>query len=90
MRADIGYERTLGVHDFSAIGAFRYTKNEMTGMTQDFKDANISLRLNYSYDKRYLAELTLAVMGSNKFDTKRIQYYLYSLIHRNLLLASES
>ena len=57
MRADIGYERTLGVHDFSAIGAFRYTKNEMTGMTQDFKDANISLRLNYSYDKRYLAEL---------------------------------
>ena len=63
MRADIGYERTLGVHDFSAIGAFRYTKNEMTGMTQDFKDANISLRLNYSYDKRYLAELTLAGMG---------------------------
>ena len=37
-------------------------------MTQDFKDANISLRLNYSYDKRYSAELTLAVMGSNKFD----------------------
>lgn len=89
MRADIGYERTLGVHDFSAIGAFRYTKNEMTGMTQDFKDANISLRLNYSYDKRYLAELTLAVMGSNKFD-KNDRFFFSPAVGASWIISNES
>lgn len=89
MRADIGYERTLGVHDFSAIGAFRYTKNEMTGMTQDFKDANISLRLNYSYDKRYLAELTLAGMGSNKFD-KNDRFFFSPAVGASWIISNES
>lgn len=88
VRADVGYARTLGLHDFSAIAAFRYTKNEMTGMTQDFKDANMSLRLNYGYDKRYLAEVTMAGMGSNKFD-KDNRFFFSPAVGASWIISNE-
>lgn len=66
-RANVGYEATFGVHDLSAVLAYRYYKNENKGLTQDVIDANYSLRMNYGYDSRYMAEVNLAYMGSNKF-----------------------
>lgn len=67
-RTNVGYKNTFAaVHDFSAMAAFKYTQEQYTGSTQDFKDANATLRLNYGYGKRYIAEFTMAAMGTNKF-----------------------
>lgn len=66
-RANIGYEKNSGLHDFSAFAAYRFYKYENKGTTQNVIDANYSLRLNYMFDKRYIVETDFAYMGSNKF-----------------------
>ena len=87
--ADLGYAREFGRHDVSAVAAFRYTKNESTGMTQDFKDANATLRLNYGYDGRYLAEVTFAGMGSNKF-RKGSRFFFSPAVGAAWVISNES
>ena len=66
-RTNISYNRAFGIHDLGATIAYRYYKTERQGQNQDIIDASYSLRLNYGYDKRYLAETALVYMGSNKF-----------------------
>lgn len=89
LRANIGYERTVGAHDFSTIAAVRYAKNEKKGMVQDFKDLNMTLRMNYGFDNCYLFELTLAGMGSNKFaDTER--FFFSPAIGAGWIISNES
>lgn len=66
-RTNISYNRVFGIHDLGATIAYRYYKTERQGQNQDIIDASYSLRLNYGYDKRYLAETALVYMGSNKF-----------------------
>lgn len=66
-RASASYNRAFGIHDIGATVAYRYYKAERQGLTQNIIDASYSLRLNYGYDKRYLAEAALVNMGSNKF-----------------------
>ena len=65
-RANVGYKREIGVHAFSGVAAFRYYKDEVRGDVQNCVTTNFTTRLNYSYDRRYLAEMTFGLMGSNQ------------------------
>lgn len=67
MRANIAYNRTFGRHGVSAVMAGRYFKEEYKGVSQDFKNMNFTLRLNYDYAKKYFAEVGLGYMGSNVY-----------------------
>lgn len=67
-RVNAGYSNHIGIHGLSAMLAYNFYKGEVKGKEQDIVNANYSMRLNYSYDKRYIAELNLAYMGSNRFE----------------------
>jgi TonB-linked SusC/RagA family outer membrane protein len=61
------YNTRIGRHDWDAALAYAYFKREVEGASQHVITANYTARLNYGYDHRYLAELDLAYMGSNRF-----------------------
>ncbi|MBQ7194813.1 MAG: SusC/RagA family TonB-linked outer membrane protein [Bacteroidales bacterium] len=67
MRGDVGYKREFGKNAFSAIAAYRYFWDQSLGATQNCATSNSTLRLNYSFDNRYMVEGTLGLMGSNQF-----------------------
>ncbi len=66
-RANIAYHKELNQHSLGAVLAARYFKEEYQGVTQDLKNLNLSLRLNYDYAKKYFAEVALGYMGSNAY-----------------------
>lgn len=88
-RANVGYETSLGLHDLSAVLAYHYFKNENKGLTQDIIDANYTLRMNYTYNKRYMIEAHLAYMGSNKFADNN-KYFFSPTIGAAWILWDES
>lgn len=87
-RANVSYKNSFGDHNFSAIAGYRYYKNEMKGAAQDIIDCNYNLRMNYDYAKKYLVELSLAYMGSNKF-AKGKQYFLSPAVGAGWILSNE-
>lgn len=66
-RGNIVYNNTFGAHALDVALAYNFYHKEVKGVTQDIKNDNTSLRVNYGYDKRYLFEGSLALMGSNRF-----------------------
>lgn len=66
-RANLSYERSFDQHDLSAVGSYRYYKNEVKGTGQDVINCNYNLRLNYDYAKKYYIEGILSYVGANKF-----------------------
>lgn len=74
-RFNLAYERTMDKHDFSIIAGIRYYKDESKGLVRDDIEMNTTLRLNYAYDNRYLAEFTGASMGSNRFSENNRHYF---------------
>jgi len=70
-RADAGWKGGAGANHFGAVAAFRYYKNEVLGANQDLVTTNATLRLNYDYAHRFLAELILGASGSNQFSDHR-------------------
>lgn len=87
-RGNVGYERTFGKHDLSAMFAYNYFMMERKGGSQDFKNSNTSLRLNYIYDKRYAFEGDLALMGSNRF-YKDNRYFLSGAAGAGWIISNE-
>lgn len=77
--ANAKYSNSFGLHDVSANAAFRYTAKEAIGSTQDTKESNFTLRTNYGYDKRYLLEVTLSAMGSNRFHKDNRHFFAQSI-----------
>ncbi len=78
-RANVSYVKSFGDHDFAANVAYRYFKEEMTGNSQDIKNDNFTLRLNYDYNNRYFLEGTLSAMGSNRFEKGNRYFMGYSI-----------
>lgn len=87
-RANVGYQRSFGKHDVDAMFAYNYYNNEVTGSSQDVKNSNTSLRLNYVYDRRYAFEGDLALMGSNCF-IGGDKYFLSSAIGAGWVISNE-
>lgn len=66
-RVNAEYSNQVGIHGLSAMLSYNFYNAEVKGANQDIINANYNMRLNYSYDKKYIAELNLAYMGSNRF-----------------------
>lgn len=88
-RFNLAYDHTIGEHSFSAVAGVRYYKDENKGMVRDDIEMNNTLRLNYSYDDRYMAEFTAAYMGSNRFD-KEDRHFFSPAIGVGWILSNES
>ncbi len=54
-------------HRISSNLLYHYMMMEETGTTPNLQTANTVLRTNYSFKDKYIAELNLALMGSDKF-----------------------
>lgn len=87
-RANTSYENQFGLHGVSAVLAYNFYKNEVRGENQDQINANYSLRLNYAYDKKYLFEVDVAHMGSNRF-IKGNQYFTSTAIGGAWVISNE-
>lgn len=88
-RANIGYTNHLGRHDLSAMLAYHYYQDEMKGDAQDIKNTNMTLRLNYGFDNKYVFEADMALMGSNRFE-KDSRYFLSGAVGAGWILSNES
>ena len=69
LSAGLNYQRSFGDHYVNADMGFLYALNEQAGqwVTQHIEYVNTVFRSVYAYKDRYIGELTLAYMGSNKF-----------------------
>ncbi len=67
LRANVAYKRDFGKHSFSAVASARYFKQEFKGASQDRKNLNVALRLNYDFANKYFVEAALGCMGSNAY-----------------------
>jgi len=65
--ADGGYSYTIGEHNLSAVAAFRYYIDEVTGANQNCVTSSGTLRLNYDWRKRLFLEGVVGINGSNQF-----------------------
>ncbi len=75
-RGDVKYGRTFGEHEFSTVAAVSYAKIEQSGANQDIISSNATLRFNYAFSGKYLAEVVLGAAGSNQFH--RSHRYLFT------------
>lgn len=66
-RGNFGYQNKFQKHSVSAVLTYNFYNKEFKGETQDIKNSNTTLRLNYGYADKYLVEGTAALMGSNRF-----------------------
>lgn len=73
-RVDGGYKGSAGKHEYSAVAAFRYYKDEVPGANQDCVTSNATLRLNYGWNSKLFAEAVLGVTGSNQFLDNRFLF----------------
>ncbi len=64
----VNYRNTFGEHLVNADLGYMYALNELSGFSQNIENINTVLRTTYSFRNRYIAELIVAHMGSNKFD----------------------
>jgi len=72
----LDYERTFNQeHRISANLFTHYMMREETGTTPNLQTANTALRANYSFKDKYVAEMDMALMGSDKF-TKNNRYFM--------------
>lgn len=65
--ASLNYSRRFGKHDLAGALAHTYRKQDVKGKNPDVINSNTTLRLNYAYDGRLLAEASIAGMGSKRF-----------------------
>ncbi|MDR1153431.1 MAG: SusC/RagA family TonB-linked outer membrane protein [Bacteroidales bacterium] len=61
------YNRVFGKHDINALLVFFRQQREYNSMAQAFKRLNYGGSVNYMYDHRYLAELSLNRTGVSSF-----------------------
>lgn len=88
-RGNITYDNTFGRHALDMALAYNFYNKEVRGDSQDIRNENTSLRVNYGYDNRYLFEGTLALMGSNRF-YGRHRYFLSGAVGLGWVLSNEA
>ena len=61
------YNRVFGKHDINALLVFNGQREEFNGQSQDLKRLNYGGLVNYMYDNRYMAEVSLNRVGIGSF-----------------------
>lgn len=78
-RSNVAYFFQFKEHQLDAALAYNFYNKGVRGGSQDIKNSNLSLRLNYNYDSKYLFEGDLAYMGSNRFASDNRFFTSYAL-----------
>jgi len=65
-------------HQLNASMAFNYYHREVKGMTQDIDNNDVSLTVDYGYNKKYKLLATLSSMGSNRFPEADDRFLSYA------------
>lgn len=89
LRGNITYKRTLSDHSLGAVFAARYFQREVTGVAQDRKELNLTLRLNYDYAKRYFVEVAVGRMGSNFYFGSKSRFMIAPTVGAAWLASNE-
>ena len=92
VNAKINYDQGWGNHALDVDLGFFYYKQEVPDngqVSQDIKNTNTFLRTHYGFDNKYLAELTLGLQGSNRFDEDN-QMFLSNAAGVSWILSEES
>ena len=87
--AFLAYDNTFGDHDVGVRLAYMYSKISNQGVTQDNINSNVTLRLNYAYDDRYVIENDYAWMGSNRL-AGRNRYFLSCALGAGWIVSQEA
>ncbi|WP_109831902.1 SusC/RagA family TonB-linked outer membrane protein [Reichenbachiella versicolor] len=66
--SSLTYDRVFDKHALLANANTIIQQRERTGTAQPNKNINLGGRLNYMFDSKYVAELDLSYMGSNKLE----------------------
>lgn len=88
-RAVVEYNRLFGKHQVSARGGYNFYKREVVGASQDIMTANYTMRLNYGFDNRYIGEVNMAYMGSNRFDDGN-KFFLAPAVGASWIISNEN
>lgn len=72
----ISYRNRFGAHGILADARAVYSIHKVTGNNADYRRANYYIKSTYDYDKRYVADVTLAYSGSEDFIGKN-RYQLF-------------
>ena len=75
---NVSYAKTIGQSEFGARLGYSYYTKENSGVTQDIRNDNTSLKLNYGLSQKYFLEATAALMGSNRFAKGNRNFLAYS------------
>ena len=65
-------------HQLNASMAFNYYHSEIKGMSQDIDNNDVSLTVDYNYNKTYKLLATLSSMGSNRFPESDDRFLSYA------------
>lgn len=64
----LNYDLSQGVNELNILANFNFQNREAGGLNQPSKNLNYGAKVNYSFDSKYVAEATLAYMGSNRLE----------------------
>ncbi|MFI3305001.1 MAG: SusC/RagA family TonB-linked outer membrane protein [Rikenellaceae bacterium] len=69
------FTRSFGDHDLSTGALFYYSFQETMNKNQNVVNTHTTLRADYTYDDKYSAEASFALLGSNRY-AKENRYFL--------------
>lgn len=87
--ANVSYENIWNKHSLQARLGYFYNKITAQGGAQNNINSNYTLRANYNFDNKYVAEGTLALMGSNRFMDGN-KYFLSSAVGLGWIISNEN
>jgi len=63
----LDYSRTFGVHRIDAKGMYNYEEHILSGESQSFQHVGGGGRLTYTFDKKYIGEVSAGYQGTENF-----------------------
>ncbi|NEW84187.1 MAG: SusC/RagA family TonB-linked outer membrane protein [Mariniphaga sp.] len=66
-QAFVNYDRTFGIHAVNGVLMYNADEYVISGNSEPVKHINFSGRATYSYDQKYIGELSFSYMGLNYF-----------------------
>ncbi|MFY0628356.1 MAG: SusC/RagA family TonB-linked outer membrane protein [Reichenbachiella sp.] len=66
--SSLDYDKSFGDHALTTNLVFMAQGREFRGTTQDNKNLNLALRVNYAFQNKYVVEADVSYMGSNKLE----------------------
>jgi hypothetical protein len=87
--AQLNYDRNLGSGRLTTTAGYFYYLKENPGSDQDVENINAYMRANYALNSKYVFEVDLGYMGSNRFKQGN-RYFLSPVFGAAWIISDES